>query len=313
MVQRDRSRTSLKSILGRRRGISPPEVLVVLAVVFLMVMVLAFALPRRRETARIAGCRKNLMQIGFALALYNQIETNLPTVPQLGSDLAARGGPLKTLLETLDLPDLASLKNAKKVPPPRPDQVPRDGPVPGFVCPSDRAEGFFSPVSYRATTGETTEGTGGGFAPGHRCSLAQVESGDGLSFTAAFSERLLGSGRQDDRSQAGYALVKGPVDEQGCPASTALPSAGDAGSNWAEATWRSTLYNHAMTPGARGSCIAIDEKSARMGASSGHAPGVNVLIFDGGVRTVNTTIALPIWKALATLESHSPPLEPRPR
>jgi hypothetical protein len=40
-----------------------------------------------------------------------------------------------------------------------------------------------------------------------------------------------------------------------------------------------------------------------MGAASGHVQGVNVLNFDGSVRTVRPTIALPVWKALATIQS----------
>ena len=280
-----------------------------LVIVFLVVMVVAFALPRQRETARRAGCQRNLMQIGIALALYDQSERRLPTVPRLGTESAPTGGPLKAVLEALVLPDLTELTDPSRIPKPRTGRVPGEGPVPGFVCPSDRAEGAPSPVSYRATTGDDPVGTGGGFAPGQALSLADVEAGNGRSFTAAFSERLLGTRRPDDAGPASYSLVKGPVGAGGCPPAPPSSRRGDAGSTWVEATWRSTLYNHALTPGAAPSCIAEDGLSARMGASSGHPNGVNVLTFDGSVRTVSTTIALPVWKALATVKS--PPREPR--
>lgn len=299
MHRRDPSSSS--NALPTRRGITAIEVLVVMVIVFLMVMVVAFALPRQRETARLVGCERNLMQIGNALALYDRMEGRLPTVPRLGTDAALTGGPLKAVLEALVLPDLTKLKDATRVPKPRPGQVPGERPVSGFVCPSDRAEGAPAPVSYRATTGETTVGTGGGFAPGRTLSLADIEAGDGRSFTAAFSERLIGTRRPDDPGLASYSLVKGPVVESGCPAAPSLSRRDDAGSTWVEASWRSTLYNHATTPGAAPSCLADDGLSARMGASSGHLHGVNVLIFDGSVRTVSPTVALPVWKALGTV------------
>jgi prepilin-type processing-associated H-X9-DG protein len=43
-----------------------------------------------------------------------------------------------------------------------------------------------------------------------------------------------------------------------------------------------------------------------MGASSGHVRGVNVLLFDGSVRTVTPGIDLAVWKSLATTQSASP-------
>ena len=44
-----------------------------------------------------------------------------------------------------------------------------------------------------------------------------------------------------------------------------------------------------------------------MGASSSHAEGVNVLIFDGSVRTIRPTMTLPLWKALATTHTVTSP------
>src|SRR6266568_5172024 len=78
-----------------RRGISPVEVIVVLVVLLLLFLIVLMALPRQRENARMAGCRRNLMQIGIALALYDKSEATLPTVPTLASDRPIGPGPLK--------------------------------------------------------------------------------------------------------------------------------------------------------------------------------------------------------------------------
>ncbi len=307
---------------ARSRGITPPEVLVLLAVVFLVAMVVLSALPRRRESARLAGCRRNLMQIGIALALYGRSERSLPVVPLLSADPVPSGGPLKAVLDALVLPDLTGLTDASTRPAPRPGSPPGERPVPGFVCPSDRTLTGPAPVSYRATAGDRPDGANGGFAPGRPTTLGTIEAGDGLGFTAAFSERLLGNRRPDDPGPARYSVVAGPVGDAGCPPSPPADRRGDAGSSWSEAGWRSTLYNHTRAPGAVPSCIARDGLTAHIGASSGHQSGVNVLIFDGSVRTVIPTVALPVWKALATTSSNPPgaadgpppaPTEPEPR
>ena len=250
------------------------------------------------------------MQVGIALALYDKSEGSLPTVPRLGNDPATGDGPLKLILNSLALPDLSELSDVTKRPPPRPDQVPGERPVPGLVCPSDRidtgAGGVPAPISYRATTGDTPDGSNGGFAPGRTVRLNEIEAGDGLSFTAAFSERLIGTRNPSRHAPGDYLLVSRPVDDRGCPVVASSQWRGDAGASWAEASWRSTLYNHVLTPGAVPSCIAADGLTARMGASSGHAGGVNVLIFDGSVRTVSPTVAPQVWKALATTQSIPP-------
>src|SRR5262249_19322937 len=145
------------------------------------------------------GCARNLSQIGFALSLYDQMNGHLPElgtpIPPSVPPSKGSPGPLKTLLEALDIPDLTELRDAKTWPKPRPGQVPGEMPVPGFFCASDPnalAGRLPAPVSYRAATGDGHRGDNGAFAPGRSWSLAAVEARDGLSFTAAFSERLVG-------------------------------------------------------------------------------------------------------------------------
>ncbi len=296
-----------------RRGITLLEVIVVIVLLGLLVLMTIFILPRRREVARLAGCRRNLAQIGVALALYDQSERALPTIPILAADPPSSGGPLWALLDSLSLPDLNTLAADKKVAtrPRRPIGKPR--PVLGFVCPSDRfpddSIALPAPVSYRATTGDQTDGRDGGFAPGRAVRLIEIEAGDGQSFTAAFSERLLGSGRNGEPTAVNYMTTPRSVDARGCPAGGPSSWRGDAGRSWAEASWRSTLYNHARTPGAAPSCVSDDGLTALISASSGHIGGANVLMFDGSVRTVSPSIDPNIWKGMATTHA-TPPSSP---
>ena len=178
-------------------------------------------------------------------------------------------------------------------------------PVPGFICQSDRnttARRLAAPISYRAVTGSGPTGDDGVFAPGHVLSLAKVEAGDGLSHTAAFSERLVGDNQPHHVTPFNYEVVPGPVSSSGCAAGSD-PTAwrGDAGASWTSADYRFTLYNHALPPGGHPSCVAQNGKSAFMGTSSGHVGGINLLLLDDAVVLVRRSIDQKVWKELATI------------
>jgi prepilin-type processing-associated H-X9-DG protein len=219
-------------------------------------------------------------------------------------------GPLRTLLESLQLPDLTELHDLNSPLKPQPGRVPVEMPVPGFVCASDpnATAGIFSaPISYRATTGDSPSGDDGVFAPGRLRRLRDVEAADGLSYTAAFSERLAGDNQPNAAAPGNYRVVPGPLSGTGCPGDGGLSGwRGDAGSSWAWADYRFTLYNHALLPDARPSCVASDGKSAFMGASSGHDRGVNLLLLDGSVTVVRPSIDPKVWREFARINPPEP-------
>lgn len=286
-------------------GVTHADVLVVLTIVACLVLVALMALPRQRETARLAGCRLNLRQIGIALAVYDRTEGSLPGIPALPAEGGIVPGPLRMMLAAVGDPDFAGLTDVASAKGSQGQTLPGERLVPGFICLSDpnatRAGRYPAATSYRATTGDHPAGLNGAFAPGHAVRLADIEAGDGAAFTAAFSERLLGTWRNEDPNPSNYFRVPGRVGDSGCPSPVRGGWLGDAGATWAEASWRGTLYNHAIPPNARPSCIQEDGLAGYMGASSGHVSGVNVLIFDGSVRTVIPTIDPEIWKGLATV------------
>ncbi|MBV8315089.1 MAG: DUF1559 domain-containing protein [Planctomycetaceae bacterium] len=300
---------------ARRRGVTLVEVIVVVVILTLLALVAATALPRGRETARLAACQDHLRQIGIALVLYDQMAGHLPMVPEGArrDRPASSDGPLKVLLETLGLPDLTEVSDAKGLPRARPGLPSGERPARGFVCPSDpnvMAGLFPAPVSYRATTGDSPTGINGAFAPGRLVSLAEVEAGDGKGYTAGFAERLVGNSLKAPALE-NYAVAPGPLGDAGCPRPDPSAWRGDAGASWVASNWQSTLYNHALTPDQFPSCLAADHRSAFMGASSRHTAGLNVLILDGSVRTFTSKVDPRIWRALATTNSAtSPPARP---
>lgn len=285
-----------------RSGVSLPEVVLVAVILGVVGLVVVMRLPRQVEVARRAGCQKNLMHIGVALVIYDQVNGRLPAVPELNAEASRRTSPLKLLLEALAVPDLREVSDPQKPPDRVPGFAAREQPVPGFLCLSDRsasAQGFAAPVSYRANAGDTPDGRHGVFSPGRTLSLAQVQDGDGVEFTAAFSERLVGTSPAG-RSRANFAQVSGPITGAACPPLDKAVWKGDAGASWFGSNWQSTLYQHALTPNAGPSCLAADELTAQMGASSAHLGSVNVLLLDGSVRPYRETVDPQVWRRLAT-------------
>jgi len=252
--------------------------------------------------------------------LYDQTQHQLPTIdrpePIDDSERDGSPGPLKILLQTLRQADFLGL--APNATPPHPTgPVPGEVLVPGFICSSDpnaTAGLFQAPISYRGNTGGDHLGRSGVFAPGRRISLAEIEQEDGLSYTAAFSERLVGDSLDGHLSPWNYAAA-GPLPAQGCSLvwlkDQVTDWRGDAGSSWVVAGYRSTLYNHALQPGSPLSCVAMDGQSAYMGASSGHSRGVNLLMLDGSVKLVLPSIDSKVWRNFAAVADPVPhPQEP---
>ncbi len=295
-----------------RRGVTRGDVIVLVILLGVTGLLALMGMSRAREGARLNRCARNLAQMGFALALHDQMKGQLPeiasTLPPGEPTSRGTSSPLRGLLQSLDLPDLSSLHDPKT----RPKgggPVPGEIPIPGFVCSSDPnalSGRLPAPISYRAATGDSPLGRNGAFAIGRHWSLAAVEARDGLSYTAAFSERLVGSAEDGPERLPSYRISASSVGDS-CPTlADALALREDAGSSWIAADYRSTLYNHAQTPGARPSCIARDGASARIGASSGHVRGVNLLRLDGSVSLTLPTIAPAIWRDLAAIRDPQP-------
>lgn len=283
----------------QRRGIGRAEVLVIVAIVGLASLLFLLSMPGRRENARLIACQRNLGQIGLTLIAYgNAFDGALPT---LTTPLPSEPSPVATWLRVLGEPDFSRLVAD------RPPSIDDAGPavaahrVPGLLCPSDpniRNAQFDAPTSYRLNAGDAPRGLNGPFAPGVFRTLATIEEADGLAFTAAMAERLLGDG-QAREYLGNYRRSAGEIGAE--TGSVAEEWRGDAGSTWAVNGWASNLYNHALTPNAPGSSINGDGQAGLIGASSGHAGRVHVLLLDGRVQSFGSTVHPNIWKALGTV------------
>ncbi len=293
---------------SRRNGITLTEVLVVIAILSFLTLMLMLLGPRNREPARSVQCDNNLMQLGLGMGYYTQATDHLPSIPLLPTTLAedTTSSPIGALLASLSISGFSDLEREKSPYVAGRTTARTLGPIRGLICPSD-SYAFDDPegspqLSYRAVTGDTPEGHGGAFEPGKIVTLAAVEAGDGLSYTACFTERLVGFSLGAQPYAGNYHLTDGPLIGPKCPEPGTEPESVDAGKNWSLVDWTNTLINHAAPPNASRSCITKDGKSALMSSSSGHLGVVHHLMLDGSARRTNVTIDLKLWKALASFQ-----------
>jgi hypothetical protein len=141
---------------------------------------------------------------------------------------------------------------------------------------------------------------------------------DGLSNTAAFSERILGD---LDNSVLRYGDFRRTVPQQPTETTASIvswcttrsptePHTSDQGIGdgaWTYGHHHRTIYNHLLTPNAaiydcstNVSFVDGNNEGAIVTARSFHPGIVNAMLGDGSVRTVSNTISLPVWRAVGT-------------
>ncbi|HEU5117625.1 MAG TPA: DUF1559 domain-containing protein, partial [Isosphaeraceae bacterium] len=257
-----------------------------------------------RENARAASCQRNLMDVGTAMILFDNAVGHLPGVAEPGEK---GNSPLARMLGQLGVRQFGGLsRDRSKARALRPGPIPEPRVIPGFTCPSDnwvRDRSAVAPVSYRACSGGDPKGQTGAFPLGGTVSLAQVRDADGAEYTAAFAERLVGNG-QPEPALNNYAVVDNVLIVKRPPPDSWK---GDAGSNWSQTGWSSTLYNHALEPNGYPSLVSRDGRSAILSGSSAHTNRIHVLRLDGSLLPVTPTIDPGIWRKLATIDDSATP------
>ena len=189
--------------------------------------------------------------------------------------------------------------------------------VDAFICPSDfnRMPSWpWGQVNYRSCNGSTWSGRVGDGMFGQSTRIGPANVRDGLSNTAAMSERLRG---HDDFENVDVTSdqfrLAAPWTEaaftEWCASlsdaeAIALPkhySNATAGLTWLEGNMSWTRYNHVLTPGSKTCINGVTWNGVIMTAGSRHAGGVGLLLGDGSVRFVKRTVSPPIWRALGTI------------
>lgn len=313
------------------------ELLVVVGVIAVLIAVVSPAIQMAREASRRVKCQNNLRQIGLALENYSAAHGVLPFGVGADQDAAlarpASPGNRRYSTHSQILPYLEQAQVYNGInftfTPFHPDRfgAPRkltgDGPnetvaltkIELFLCPSDteRMENIpWGRTNYRSCNGSSWSGRQGNGMFGQISRVQAADVVDGLSQTAAFSERIRGDddrGRIDMKSdlfglagnwtEASFVSWCAQLTQQ--QASALLLQDSNGGQTWLEGNMNWTRYNHLLPPGRQSCKVELTWDGVAMPAASHHHQAVNVLMGDGSVRSASHAIERKVWQALGTI------------
>jgi len=296
------------------------ELLVVIAIIGVLVALLLPAIQAAREAARRSSCSNNLRQIGVAIQNHHAA---LKVFPR------GRGTPFPLVfsVHSYILPYLEEQNLAQLIDPKTPplDFSTASGAnnakaantwISVFICPSDVGavpNSLFGPTNYVGNVGSGTVAFGsikkadGVFFDGSQISFRQIT--DGTTYTAAFSESLLGPGAS--MASAGTTPMNSSLEvielsgssdttPMACGAGVGTWS-GIRGAKWINGHFGDTLYNHYYTPNApQWDCGNGSHNKAIIAARSAHPGGVQVMFCDGHLGFVTDGVNIDIWRAYST-------------
>lgn len=352
------------NVAGRRVGFTLIELLVVIAIIAVLIALLLPAVQAAREAARRIQCTNNMKQLGLAINNYHTAINSLPW----GSGhtdkkyLWCNSSTFAQLLPYLEQGPLFNATNwwcqCGQYNPGSFDPVsPRENStvnctiLGALMCPSDQnrmSDTQPNNVPPIPAPGHTNYTSSCGTNPDCYYSHSGPSSADGLfvcvdatstvnfaavtdglSYTAAFSERVLGTANSYNNSstrqmldlleptsspRAAPASWESPLYEnsmpmaayQACKALGPPKSIAQIFSDWAYgAAWLGSgetlnIYNHGMPPNTWACGYGGTTYGFMASASSRHPGVVNVVFADGSVHAIKSTIAINVWWALGT-------------
>jgi prepilin-type N-terminal cleavage/methylation domain-containing protein/prepilin-type processing-associated H-X9-DG protein len=328
-----------------RTGFTLIELLVVIAIIAVLIALLLPAVQAAREAARRASCVNNMKQLGLAMHNYHDTHGVLP------QGHGPTGWPNDFSAHTMLLPfmeggaiynaiNFSGSITATNAGCPQ-NQTAYKAQLSVLICPSDmnRLTTALATFNYAGNAGSDAHcffsGTNFDGPFGHGAGDYYQSQGseaigfnkilDGLSNTAAFSERVRGIGDDSESvktvidplkpSSTVYDGQPGPSTDtpltaytycsQNVPtgAGAKLAQTLSSGVLWYRGISATTLYNHAMPPNSTNCNFHPYGAAYGVGAfppSSRHPGGVNVTFADGSVRFIKNTININAWWAVGT-------------
>lgn len=323
-------------IYSNRRGITLIELLVVVAIIGVLVGLTVPAVQMAREAARRLQCTNNLKQMAVALGTYQSTFRVYPfgvgmgplgPVDAFASPTARRFSLHSQLLPYIEQNNVYEMLDFSEAPffpdttgDPRavmaagPSQDAAQVTIPTFLCPSDsnRLRRPWGPNNYRSCNGSTWSGRAGDGLFGQATAIRPADVQDGLSNSAAVSERILGD---DDDAHVDMDSdlfgLDSPWTESTlrawclalteAEASTLSIHDSNGGMTWLEGNMNWSRYNHLLPPGLPSCKGWMTWNGVAMTANSRHPGGVNLALGDASVRFVAETIDADVWRALGSI------------
>ena len=321
-----------------KRAFTLIELLVVIAIIAVLIGLLLPAVQSAREAARRTQCLSNLKQIGLALHNYAESRGVLPIGQGPEPNGKFYGwSSLAMMLPFLEQAPLYASINfdipGGSAPGTPQNLTGQNTRLSVLLCPSD-LDRLTSPSGHNNYAGNTGSGpdTNGAFPTGVICGSKMYLTGpyfesttvrfqdvvDGLSQTAAFSECVKGIGLNNDGQPPDNLNPPGSVLRTGklpddpelvyaiCNAinphapGALLAGESSVGSFWYIGTMSATRYNHVMPPNSWNCAQKNSDNDGAHTAGSRHPGVVNVLMTDGSVKAVKSSINRLVWRALGT-------------
>jgi prepilin-type N-terminal cleavage/methylation domain-containing protein/prepilin-type processing-associated H-X9-DG protein len=327
-----------------RRGFTLIELLVVIAIIAVLIALLLPAVQAAREAARRSQCINNLKQFGLALHNYHQALNTLPW-----GDLTYAWGDFSSNVLLLPYLEQTPLYNTfnftiqlfPAAPGCAQNTTAQYATVAVMTCPSDGLDRLTSPyghstyvpnagsdpVIYSTTTsqwaGPFPVVSIGSMGTDLRRVANFASIIDGLSQTAAYSERVKGIGNilvaqpVDNlkpssayyQGQATWATNGPQTYWQNCNSGgpglglAAMGQFMPSGSAWYTGHPSCTYYTQVMPPNTWSCEYDTNgfQPNGALTASSRHSGGVNVLMCDGSVKFIKSSISPPTWWALGSM------------
>lgn len=309
---------ALHTLKRDRRGFTLIELLVVIAIIGVLIALLLPAVQAAREAARRSQCVNNLKQIGLACHNYHDQIGALPGAYLVYN--VTSFSALSMMLPQLEQRPLYDALNFSLAYSDPSNNTVLMADVNTFICPSDlpnpiRSRG--AQTSYMADMGswivwQAAAGPNAGLpAPNGtffgNSSTRFASVIDGLSNTGFFSERVMADGNNGVVSRDSDVFFS-PAAPTTIDEAVNLCNAVDInnlsnqfplfmGAPWVNGQH---VFQHVMPPNSR-SCGFFTALRAVMPPSSRHPGGVNLLMGDGSVRFVKSSVNLAPWRALGTI------------
>jgi prepilin-type N-terminal cleavage/methylation domain-containing protein/prepilin-type processing-associated H-X9-DG protein len=322
----------------RRSGFTLIELLVVIAIIAVLIALLLPAVQMAREAARRTQCRNNLKQIGLALANYESTYGMFPgsntnswgpamwyANPNPSSQCGNGWWSLQSaILPFMDGEQIYNSINYSFTPIHYDfcgihsfwvNITAKRGKLEAWLCPSDVLKSNWEDMAgtnYRWNNGLHTEDDRGFAGRANGIAHRPGEFLDGLSYSAAFSEKLFFGNRSGFRVQRNAQIVNITGTATYWTDTINLPKECDQ-QVYTGYTYRyygnpiaimrrhdaGTYYNHMNTPN-KWDCFYWNGRGQEP-PSSNHPGGVNVLFADGTVRFINDSISREVFQGIGTI------------